>query len=173
MLKENQCLTCKTQYSYDKSNPEKFVYKNFTFTVETDWSCLECEKQSMIKRFEEHGTELVIMEEGKVKINWRNYIHTYNTFRQETYSEEVFNAKTQILMALDILSCEIAGNWAIYSMNNSCLNNPCLSLSPLYFTHREDVIEYAKETMSNTLYTWSIIHCDDILHKNEVLKKKN
>jgi len=118
-------------------------------------TCRKCAEKRHVELFNEFGRELVKREKNKLKVNWRVYIRNY--LKNWPFTEDT------ILRSLGILSSKAEENWEIVS--------GALSLNPshIYFTRKEDIIDFARLKYSNTVYEWQIRHIDEVIGKREVL----
>ena len=130
-------------------------------------TCADCAKDEWIKDFEENAKEFVSEVNGKPKVNWRHYNEHFAMGRFHDQKERLHS----LLIGLGILSLQAKGNWEIVADGPIGLN-PRAFLSYLYFTQKEDAIEFARLEKGGTLYQWDIRRIAEVIRKDDVLKKK-
>lgn len=157
---ENLCYKCKKNPA-DESKTIEFNYQGIKFSVFKDgMTCFECQKNNSIERFKKHGNEIISVKEGKIKINWKEYL---------TGCDKDGNSYSRILIDISILSFDSEGNWEM-DAGGICLNPISSGGSCAYFTREEDVREYAKIKGGNTAYSWTIRKFGKVVYKSEVLR---
>jgi len=148
--KNNSCSYCGKNTA---GGPEWIVFEKggFRFRVfKSGGTCFECEKKKTIKRLKEYGFArgLVKLEDGRVKIDWREYLLMY---QGEGAWKQVY---THILVDLGILALTDNGNWGMTARGIGM--NPYSSGAYLFFTREEDVLAYAYLRGKDTLFDWSV-----------------
>lgn len=155
------CCRCKDR-NPGKCGDITFVYKGFKFTVfKSGLTCAECEKKEYAEKFGWYGKKLLRKRKEKIVVNWSFFLDG-NSGGQDDMAD--------ILLALGIFSFNSQGNWDIVGSGPIGLN-PRRGLTYLYFTRKEDAVKFARLEFANTLYGWEVCHMDEVLTKNDVLKK--
>jgi len=137
-----------------------FLYRNHKVTVFKNGKiCAECLKKNWIKNLENCGKGLILSLYGRLKINWKFFVEAESQNRSDRLAD--------ILLSFGILSPDPKGNWKILSDALIELN-PKFTTHYLYFTRREDAMDYVRAKHSNTLYGWRLEYTKKTIIKEKV-----
>jgi hypothetical protein len=163
-VKNDLCYRCKKNKA-GKYRLISFVHLGLTVKIFKDGTiCADCAKEEWIKDFEENAKEFVSAADGRPKVDWQRY-HEYFAMGRFHNQKERFHS---LLIGLGVLSHDAKGNWEIVADGPIGLN-PRAHLAYLYFTQKEDAVEFARLEKARTLYHWEIHHVDEVIPKQEVL----
>ena len=127
--------------------------------------CIDCLKESLkddFKHLKERGKEFIKKRDETIEIDWEMINRLEEKSQGFAYD---------VLLAMDILSLSTEGNWQILADGGIILNPRHFQLA-LYFKKEQDVIDFAKETLSNTLYYWEIQHIPKVITKSDIIGQK-
>jgi len=160
---EEICSKCNKNPS-GKPGDVSFLYKNHRVIVfKCGKICLGCLKKEWVKNFEEHGKELVPSLTGRLKVNWKFFVEAESLERSDRLAD--------ILISFGIFSVDPEGNWNILSDALVGLN-PKFNVIYLYFTRREDAMDYIQAKYSNTLYGWRLEYAKKTIKKETTPDKR-
>lgn len=156
------CSDCKKNIP---GNPKDitFSYAGQTVTVFKNGSkCFECVKNEWIKELEELKGKFIGVLHGRVRVNWGFYIEAESNGRSDALAD--------ILISIGVLSSKSEGNWNITDSDSVGLN-PKFNILYLYFTHREDAMDFVRAKYSSNLYGWKIHYRDKTIKKYHTFKR--
>lgn len=165
-MRKKLCFLCKEKEAGEPQNIS-FDYNGFGPTIfKNELTCAECTKQEWIEKFKKHGQNLVRLEKGEIKVNWKVFSAAQKGRDWLKRAETMID----ILISLGILSSKSEGNWEI--VNEEALGlNPRIHNRYLFFRRQEDVLEFARLNFAFTIVNWEIRHiADEVLKKERVLK---
>ena len=145
-MEDSYCCSCGKRFS--KGEPFiSFEHKGLRFSnVPRDhFRCPKCQQDEIIALFN-RSSDIINVQDGQIKINWASYI----LVARQLLRFEV----RKILLYIGVLSREREGNWYVVSCTEAILN-PDLEGSALYFTTREQIINYAR-IMLGKIDGWEI-----------------
>lgn len=162
-----ECIKCGTEIEIKTI---EFSYDGLDFEVMSRFICPDCRKEEVITEFEDVREGLISKKGGDIQINWSSFGLTMNRRNKNKVAKQF-----RILSALGILTMEKENNWMIDSMSAS-LNPRAPKIPGLwYFTRKSDVIAYAREKWSDTIYDWWIIQKGNAstteIEKKEVIEE--
>ena len=159
-MKSDLCHGCKEKPPLEE--PETARINGLSIRIEPfGLLCIDCLKESLrddFKHLKKRGKEFIKKRDGTIKINWKII---------DGLEEESQDFAYDVLLAMDILSLSTEGNWQILAGGGIMLNPRRFQLA-LYFKKEQDVIDFAKATLSNTLYYWEIQHIPKVITKSDI-----
>jgi len=143
---------------------QRFVFQHQLFTfvfLANEYECAECKRKRCMKFFDNFGKHFIDLDEHKnVIVNWLLCLE-----------REQMTKTAELLAALKVLSLCSEGNWLILDNRGQSMN-PSTSFQHLYFTRREDALEYARLKFSDTGHSWEIVHIDKTISREDVVQKE-
>lgn len=170
-MKRKRCAYCRQPHN-GCSGQVSFTHKEFKLTTHfTIRKCGRCFKKDIIEAFNQYGRILVKKtKSGKIKIDWAWFIEHMSG--DTHWTKEV--AVLRLLIALGIFSAKKEGNWEID--HHRTLKNPIFEFGiqyrPLYFTRKEDAIEYAHLKLTEHDEPWTVQQYGKVLTQKDVLEDK-
>jgi len=160
------CWKCKDTKA-GKYRNISFIYLGLSVTIFKDGlTCIACAKEEWIKDFEESAKGFISLVNDKPKVDWPHYHEHFAMGRFHDQKKKVHS----LLIDLGILSPQPKGNWDIVADGPIGLN-PRAFLSYLYFTQKEDAVEFARLEKDDTMYNWEIHQIAEVISKDKVIKK--
>ncbi len=160
-----KCFSCSNPVTGGPKDVQ-FEYRDQSFSVYISGNeCPDCAENKQRDLYDLYQAELFQSGPGPVKVNWAHYRQTSHTYGYDDTLKDFH----LLLMGLGILSAEITGNWAIYAPGEICLNPSVYGLR-LFFTSREEVLDYCWVVLATTQYSWSIRHIDVVISSSVVLR---
>jgi hypothetical protein len=159
------CVSCKEAPAYPEG---KFCFEHdgvVLWAPREGINCDKCEREQLIKRYENFGKEILSGNEKKEPvIDWKKF-EKISRSRNEKRAVAYIN----FLRAIGIFSRESWQNWELVVPGVAFLNPT--SVGPLYFTRKQDAIAYALSSYGKALYDWEIRHNIEVITRSALSKK--
>lgn len=154
---KQKCATCKIQ-EVTSGRRRVFVKNNECYleVYTEERECYECTKMRVFGKLVcALRAGIVRIEKEKIVVNWDLFIDTNRYF--EKYPLNHFNCLVELLLALNVLSFEIEGNFEVVSVQRRFALNPRLHERLLFFTRFSDIAQYVKLKLSDVTYDdWEV-----------------
>lgn len=151
-----ECRRCHEQF--EPSGPSSFAYDGLTFFISAaELDCQKCKHRLIIEQYDENCKGLVVMEKGRLVVDWNLYREKY----RESYSRQSVDSRftmdliVNVLDRLKVLSTKKAGCWEVV-VPGVWNFLPTLIGFPIYFTEERFASGYAKAMLSGTVVSWEI-----------------
>ena len=156
--RDRSCLRCERLISEEL---QRIILQRNLFTfvfLASGDECADCRKKRCMKFFDGCGKDFIDLDEHRnVIVNWLLCLERGQMTKV-----------AELLAALKVLSPCPKGNWLILDSNGKSLN-PRTSFEHLYFTRREDALNYARLKFSAARHPWQIVHIDRVVSKGDVV----
>ena len=164
-MEKRSCYKCQKNKTNGKGRNIYFRYQDMQIRIfKVGGLCVSCAKTEWIENFEKNAQEFVNIFKGKPKVDWRRYHESFAMKHFDNMEERFYD----LLLDIRILSHQAEGNWEIVADGPIGLN-PRAYMSYLFFTSKQDVIEFACLEYSNTMYGWEIRHIDKVISKKDII----
>lgn len=165
-MEKNLCYRCKRNEAGKKGEDISLAHRGMQINIfRFGGLCIECAKTEWLKNFNDNAERFIEIVNGKPTVNWKRYCEDLAMGRFYDKKERFHF----LLVGLGILSRESKGNWEIAADGPIGLN-PRAYGAYLYFTRKEDAVEFARLEKAGALYGWEIHHIDEVISKQDVVK---
>ncbi len=147
-----------------------FTYKGLAANVfKPSNVCVNCQKDIWAKKFEQYGKTFVAVRSGVPVVNWFNYF-VFISFNR-LVEKEIVDIINNLLFELDIFSYHPEGRWEIMGTTTNQGMNPSAYDFYLYFSRREDAVQFAYYAYKGNSRDWEVRHIDRVLSSEEIIKE--
>ena len=160
-MEKKTCCKCKQNKVKKRNKYITFTSRGMQIKVlRISELCDWCIKDEWLKNLKQDAQpdaqQFIRIINGKPWVNWE-YYHKYFAMGDFYHLKERLH---HLLINLDILSYQAKGNWEIVADGSTGLN-PRDQVFYLYFTQKEDALEFAH--LEKTEDYWEIHHIDKVI----------